>query len=356
MKLDKQHKDYIKWIDNIKSKIRTAQIKAALSANSELIRLYWDIGKDIFEKQEIQGWGNSIVENLSKDLKSEFPNSKGFSRRNLFYMKKFYDFYKNDFEKVQQLVAQIPWGHNILIISKSQNINEAIFYLNETLENSWSRDILDMQIESDLYERKGKAITNFSLSLPQPNSDLANQSLKNPYLFDFLTLKKDADEKSIEEQLTKHITHFLLELGKGFAFIGRQYHLEIEKKDYYIDLLFYHTKLRCYVVIELKAKEFKAEYAGKLNFYLSAVDETLKTKEDNPTIGILLCKGRNKIEAEYALRGMSQPIGVAEFKLSKAIPKDIKSELPTIEEIELATIKAISNAGESRENENNESK
>ena len=354
MKLDKQHKNYIEWIDNIKSKIRTAQIKATLSANSELIKLYWDIGKDIFEKQEIQGWGNSIVENLSKDLKSEFPNTKGFSRRNLFYMKKFYNFYKNDFEKVQQLVAQIPWGHNILIISKSQNINEAVFYLNETLENNWSRDILDMQIESDLYERKGKAITNFSQSLPQPNSDLANQSLKDPYLFDFLTLKKDADEKSIEEQLTKHITHFLLELGKGFAFIGRQYHLEIGKKDYYIDLLFYHTKLRCYVVIELKAKEFKAEYAGKLNFYLSAVDETLKTKEDNPTIGILLCKERNKIEAEYALRGMSQPIGVAEFKLSKAIPKDIKSELPTIEEIELATTKAISNAGESKKNEDNE--
>ena len=342
MKLDN---DYIEWLNNIKSKIRTAQIKATLSANSELIRLYWNIGRDIFEKQEIKGWGNSIVENLSKDLKSEFPNTKGFSKRNLFYMKKFYNFYK-DFTKVQQVVAQIPWGHNILIISKSQNIEEAIFYLNETLENNWSRDILDMQIESDLYERKGKAITNFSQSLPQPNSDLANQSLKDPYLFDFLTLKKDADEKSIEEQLTKHITNFLLELGKGFAFIGRQYHLEIGEKNYYIDLLFYHTKLRCYVVIELKAKEFKAEYAGKLNFYLSAVDEILKSKEENPTIGILLCKERNKIEAEYALRGMSQPIGIAEFKLSKAIPKDIKSELPTIEEIELATTKAIRNVGD----------
>ena len=226
--------------------------------------------------------------------------------------------------------------------------------MNETFENNWSRNILDLQIESDLFKRKGNAVTNFSNSLPQPNSDLANQTLKDPYLFDFLTLKKDADEKSIEEQLTKHITHFLLELGKGFAFIGRQYHLEIGKKDYYIDLLFYHTKLRCYVVIELKAKEFKAEYAGKLNFYLSAVDDILKSKEDNPTIGILLCKERNKIEAEYALRGMSQPIGVAEFKLSKAIPKEIKSELPTIEEIELATTTAISNAGESAKNENNE--
>jgi predicted nuclease of restriction endonuclease-like (RecB) superfamily len=235
-----------------------------------------------------------------------------------------------------------------LIVSKSHNINEATFYLTETLENNWSRDILDMQIGSNLYKRKGNAITNFSHSLPPPNSDLANQTLKDPYLFDFLTLKKDADEKSIEEQLTKHITHFLLELGKGFAFISRQYHLEIGKKDYYIDLLFYHTKLRCYVVIELKANEFRAEYAGKLNFYLSAVDETLKSKDDNPTIGILLCKERNKIEAEYALRGMSQPIGIAEFQLSKAIPKSIKSELPTIEEIELATTKAIRNAGDSK--------
>ena len=339
MKLKKQYIDYAKWLDNLKLRIRTTQIKAALSANSELIKLYWDIGKDIFEKQELKSWGNSIVENLSKDLKSEFPNMKGFSRRNLFYMKKFYTFYKSDFKKVQQLVAQIPWGHNILIISKSTSINEAIFYLNETLENNWSRDILDMQINSDLYKRKGNAITNFSQSLPQPDSDLAKQTIKDPYLFDFLTLKKDADEKSIEDQLTKHITHFLLELGKGFAFIGRQFHLEIGKKDYYIDLLFYHTKLRCYVVVELKAKEFKAEYAGKLNFYLSAIDETIKSKEDNPTIGILLCKERNKIEAEYALRGMSQPIGVAEFKLSKNIPKDIKSELPTIEEIELATTK-----------------
>jgi len=345
MKLDKQHIEYIEWLDSLKDKIGKAQIKAAISVNSELILLYWEIGKELYEKQENQGWGNTIVENLSKDLKTEFPNMKGFSRRNLFYMKSLYTFYKSDFEIVQQLVAQIPWGHNIKIISKSKNIEEAKFYLKETLENNWSRDILDIQINSNLYERQGKAITNFSKSLPSPNSDLANQTLKDPYLFDFLTLKKDADEKSIEEQLTKHITHFLLELGKGFAFIGRQFHLEIGGKDYFIDLLFYHTKLRCYVVIELKVKGFKPEYAGKLNFYLSAVDEVLKSENDNATIGILLCKERNKIEAEYALRGMSQPIGIAEFKLSKAIPKNIKSELPTIEEIELATTKAIRNVG-----------
>lgn len=347
MKLDEQQTEYLEWLNKLKSRIRQAQIKAALSANAELLKLYWDIGKDLFEKQENQGWGNSVVENLSKDLKEEFPYMKGFSRRNLFYMKSFYSFYKSDFKKVQQLVAQIPWGHNLKIISKSINIEVAIFYLNETLENSWSRDILASQIENGLFERQGKALTNFSKSLPKPNSDLANQTLKDPYLFDFLTLKKNADEKNIEEQLTKHITHFLLELGKGFAFIGRQYHLEIGNKDYYIDLLFYHTKLRCYIVVELKAIGFKPEYAGKLNFYLSAVDEIIKTEKDNPTIGILLCKERDKIEAEYALRGMSQPIGITEYKLSKAIPKDIKSELPTIEEIELATTHKIKNWTES---------
>jgi predicted nuclease of restriction endonuclease-like (RecB) superfamily len=249
-------------------------------------------------------------------------------------MKGFYSFYKLDFEKVQQLVAQIPWGHNILIVSKSKSIEESVFYLTETIENNWSRSILDMQIGTDLFLRQGKAITNFKNTLPKADSDLANQTLKDPYLFDFLTLKKDADERSIEDQLTKHITKFLLELGTGFAFIGRQYKLEVGDKDYYIDLLFYHTKLRCYVVVELKAKSFKPEYAGKLSFYLSAIDDKLKTDSDNPTIGIVLCQEKNKIEAEYALRGISQPIGIAEYQLSKAIPDEIKSDLPTIEEIE----------------------
>ncbi|MEA3496703.1 MAG: PDDEXK nuclease domain-containing protein [Bacteroidota bacterium] len=349
MNIKKQNIEYIEWLDRLKTRIRKTQIKAVLSANTELLQLYWDIGKDLFEKKENQGWGNSIVENLSKDLKSEFPNMQGFSRRNLFYMRSFYTFYKSDFEKVQRFVAQIPWGHNIKIISKSDNINEALFYLSETVENGWSRDVLDLQIKNHLFKRQGKAITNFSESLPKPNSDLANQTLKDPYLFDFLTLSKDANEKNIEDQLTKHITKFLLELGKGFAFIGRQYHLEVGEKDFFIDLLFYHTKLRCYVVVELKATGFKPEYAGKLNFYLSAVDSTLKTDNDNTTIGILLCKERDKIEAEYSLRGISQPIGIAEYKLSRAIPKNIKSELPTIEEIELATTKAIRNAGYSDE-------
>jgi len=335
--------EYIEWFIELKSKIQSTQIKATLSANKEMILLYWEFGKELFEKQEKKGWGNAVVDSLEKDLRKEFPNLKGFSRRNLFYMKSFYAFYQMDFKKVQQFVAQIPWGHNILIISQSKNMEEAIFYLNETFENNWSRDILNLQIKNNLFERKGKAITNFSKALPHPNSDLANQTLKDPYLFDFLTLKNDADEHNIEEQLTKHITQFLLELGTGFAFIGRQYKLEIGGKDFYIDLLFYHTKLNCYIVVELKIKSFRPEHAGKLNFYLSAVDDILKTETDNPTIGIILCQKKNKIEAEYALRGLSQPIGVAEYQLSKAVPENIKSELPSIEEIELATIKAIRN-------------
>ncbi|MFV0593088.1 MAG: YhcG family protein [Draconibacterium sp.] len=331
---EKYGSEYTDWLVKLKGRIKQTQLKAALSANRELIFLYWEIGKELHEKQETEGWGNSVVDKLEKDLAAEFPDLKGFSRRNLFYMKGFYLFYHNKFEKVQQLVAQIPWGHNILIFSKSGTINEALFYLSETIENNWSRSILDMQIGTDLYKSQGKAITNFSKALPKPGSDLAHQSLKDPYLFDFLTLKKDADEQNIEDQLTKHITRFLLELGTGFAFIGRQYKLEIGDKDFYLDLLFYHTKLRCYVVVELKAKSFKPEYAGKLSFYLSAVDDKLKTGSDNPTIGIVLCKDKNKIEAEYALRGISQPIGIAGYELSKSVPDKIKSNLPTVEELE----------------------
>ncbi len=332
--ITKYDTEYINWLNTLKNRIKQTQIKATLSANKTIITLYWEVGKELYEKQEKQGWGNAVVDNLEKDLLREFPNIKGFSRRNLFYMKGFYAFYQADFAKVQQLVAQIPWGHNILIFSKSSSIDEAIFYLNNTLENSWSRSILDMQIKSELFARQGKAITNFQNTLPTVNSDLANETLKDPYLFDFLTLKEHANEKNIEDQLTKHITQFLLELGAGFAFIGRQYKIEVGEKDFFIDLLFYHTKLRCYVVVELKAKSFKAEYAGKLSFYLSAIDDKLKADVDNPTIGIILCQEKNKIEAEYALRGISQPIGVAEYQLSRAVPDNIKSDLPTIDEIE----------------------
>ena len=318
--------------------------------NRELLGLYWTIGKSISEKVNKANWGSSVVEELSKDLKTEFPNQKGFSRSNLFSMKKWFEFYSQseiDIEKIQQLVGQIPWGHNVVIISKSKSIDEAIFYSKKTIENNWSRSVLIHQIELDFYERYGKAITNFTETLPTPHSELATETLKDPYKFDFLTLQEKALEKDIENQLVKHITSFLLELGTGFSFVGQQVPVKIDNQDFYIDLLFYHIKLKCYVVVELKAIEFKAEFAGKMNLYLSAIDDSLKTEAENPTIGLLLCKSKSEIIAEYALRGMTQPIGIAEYEINKAIPKEIKTELPTIEEIELATIKAIRNAGDS---------
>jgi len=308
--------------------------------NRELLGLYWTIGKSISEKVNKEKWGSSVVEELSKDLKTEFPNQKGFSRSNLFSMRKWFEFYSKSeiaTEKIQQLVGQIPWGQNIVIISKSKSIEEAIFYSNKTIENNWSRSVLMHQIELDFFGRKGKAITNFETTLPTPHSELANETLKDPYKFDFLTLQEKALEKDIENQLVKHITSFLLELGNGFSFVGQQVPVKIDNQDFYIDLLFYHIKLKCYVVVELKAIEFKVEFAGKMNLYLSAIDDTLKSKNENPTIGLLLCKSKSEIIAEYALRGMKQPIGIAEYEINKAIPKEIKTELPTIEEIELAT-------------------
>ena len=352
IKLSKD-KDYIAWLNEIKSKVYKLQIKAAITVNTEMLHFYWDLGKDIKNKQATKNWGDAVVEQLGKDLQSEFPEMKGFSRSNLFYMKKWYLFYYkqitkvqqavgqnslpaqiNSEEKIQQLVGQIPWGHNILIITKIKNIEEALFYINETMLNGWSRAVLRIQIETDLYSRQGKATTNFEITLPKPQSDLAKQSLKDPYVFDILTIKKDADERNIENQLTKHITKFLLELGAGFAFVGRQYKVQLSEKERYIDLLFYHLKLRCYVVIELKAGEFEAEHAGKLALYVSAIDKTLRTETDNPTIGLILCKKRDKIEAEYLLNVLKQPIGIAKYEFSKAIPKQLKSELPSIEDIE----------------------
>jgi predicted nuclease of restriction endonuclease-like (RecB) superfamily len=345
MEIDKYNTEYISWINELKTLIQKTQIKASIAINKELIELYWSIGKSISQKIKNAKWGTSVIEKLSKDLKLEFPNQKGFSRSNLFSMRKFYEFYSdNNFsdENIQQLVGQIPWGHNVLIITKANNIDEALFYLKKTIENNWSRSVLMHQIELKFYNRQGKAITNFKHTLPAPNSELALETLKDPYKFDFLTLQEKAIEKDIEAQLVKHITSFLLELGKGFSFVGQQVPISIDNQDYYIDLLFYHIKLKCYVVIELKAIEFKAEFAGKMNLYLSAVDETLKSENENPSIGILLCKSKSKIVAEYALRGMTQPIGIAEYDLSKAIPKQIKTELPTIEEIETATTQAVS--------------
>jgi predicted nuclease of restriction endonuclease-like (RecB) superfamily len=341
--------DYSNWLKEVKDRIRIARIKVALSANQELISFYWDLGKMISETKA--AYGSGFLEQLSKDLSNEFPDMKGFSYRNLAMCRQFYQFYtytnlqqpvadlqNSDFqsyqEELQQLVKQIPWGHNTLIFSKSKSVNEAHFYIHETIENGWSRDVLALQIKSNLFERQGKAINNFQQTLPEPQSDLATQTLKDPYIFDFMTMTKPYHEKDVESQLINHITKFLLELGKGFAYIGKQYHLQVGETDYYIDLLFYHVKLKCYVVIELKNTKFIPEYAGKLNFYLSAVDSMIKTESDNPTIGILLCRDKNNFETEFALRDINKPMGVSEFQLTEILPDELKSSLPTIEEIE----------------------
>ncbi len=357
--------DYMSWIKGIKERIAISRVKASLAANYELIELYWYLGSQIVEKQKMARWGSRFIDQFSKDLKEAFPDMTGFSPKNLRYCRAFYTFFSDpeiwqqavaklkqtdSLQKWQQPVAiksssnmdviiphlsgQIPWGHNIYIFTKSKSFEEAFFYIHETIENGWSRDVLALQIKSNLYSRQGTAITNFKTTLPEPQSDLAQQTIKDPYSFDFLTLTKPYNERDIENQLINHITKFLLELGKGFAFVGRQYHLEVGDSDYYLDLLFYHIKLKCYVVVELKNTKFIPEYAGKLNFYLSAVDSLLKSETDHPTIGILLCRDRNKIETEFALRDINKPIGVSEFTLTENLPESLKGSLPTVEEIE----------------------
>ncbi|MEA1986365.1 MAG: PDDEXK nuclease domain-containing protein [Candidatus Marinimicrobia bacterium] len=278
-------------------------------------------------------WKNKVGE-IATDLKHEFPDIRGFSRRNIYAMRQWYLLYSSEFSFMPQVVAQIPWGHNRLIISKTKDVNEGLFYTKETIRNNWSRDNLEIQINDDLYYKKSKIITNFDLVLPKDQSKLAKNILKDPFNFDFLGLENDALEKTIEDELVKHITKFLLELGKGFAFIGRQYKIEISETDYFIDLLFYHLELRCFIVIELKAGKFKPEFAGKLNFYLSAVDSQLKKEMDNHSIGILLCKKKDKIEVEYALRDIKKPLGISEYKLTEAIPSEFRTKLPSIEELE----------------------
>lgn len=316
-----------------------------MAINSQLLELYWEIGKDISERQKVSDWGTKFIEKVAVDLKHEFPEIKGFSRRNLYAMRQWYEFYSQKYQFVPQCVVQLPWGHNRLIITKIKEIDVAEFYSIETVKNGWDRDTLEIQITNRLYEKTGKAITIFSETLPAKQSDIAIQTLKDPYSFDFLGLHEDALERAIEDELVKHITEFLLELGKGFAFIGRQYKIEISESDYFIDMLFYHLELRCYIVIELKSGKFKPEHAGKLNFYLSAVDSQLKRAEDNQTIGILLCKNKDKIEAEYALRDTNKPMGVSEYRLTESIPEIIKPKLPTIEELENQLMEKIEKTG-----------
>jgi len=325
--------DYAVWLTALKQRIQSAQQRASLSVNRELILLYWQIGRDILERQDIQGWGAKVIDRLAYDLSTAFPDMKGFSRRNLLYMRSFAEQWP-DAEFVQQAVAQIPWGHNILIITKCGTSAESRFYIEQTVEHGWSRDVLAIQLKSNLFDRAGKAVTNFSRTLPLPQSDLAQQTLKDPYTFDFMAMTAPYNERDVERQLTQHITQFLLELGKGFAFVGRQYHLEVAGNDYYIDLLFYHVTLKCYVVVEIKNRKFIPEYAGKLNFYLSAVDSLLKRNDDQPTIGLLLCRDKNNIEVEFALRDMNKPMGVSEYTLVESLPDNLKGALPTVEEIE----------------------
>jgi len=328
--------NYLKILDELKNKIKDAQVKAALSVNSQLVLLYWEIGKTVLERQKQAGWGAKIVQNLAKDLQSSFPGMKGLSDRNLKYMRKFAQTY-SDFEFVQQVVAQLPWGHNIVLMDKATNSIEQIWYAQKTIENGWSRNILVHQIESKLYHRQAiedNKTTNFLTALPAPQSELVQEIIKDPYNFDFLTLTEKSQEKDLEDGLMKNLTSFLLELGKGFAFVGQQYHLEVGGQDYFLDLLFYNTKLHCYVVFELKIGEFKPEYTGKVNFYLSALDSQLKTEYDEPSIGIILCKSKNKIVAEYALRDMTKPIGVSEYSITQILSDELKTKLPTIEELE----------------------
>jgi predicted nuclease of restriction endonuclease-like (RecB) superfamily len=326
--------DYGVWLSDLKQRIQSAQQRASLAVNRELVLLYWHIGRDILERQQAQGWGAKVIDRLAQDLTAAFPEMKGFSRRNLLYMRSFAEQWP-DGEFVQQAVAQLPWGHNILIIAKCPSEEVARFYVAQTLEQGWSRDVLALQLKSKLYDRTGRAVTNFSLTLPKPQSDLAQQTLKDPYTFDFMAMTGPYNELDVERQLMQHITQFLLELGKGFAFIGRQYHLEVAGNDYYIDLLFYHVTLKCYVVVELKNRKFIPEYAGKLNFYLSAVDSLLKRGDDNPTIGLLLCRDKNNIEVEFSLRDMNKPMGVSEYTLVESLPDNLKGALPTVEEIEI---------------------
>jgi predicted nuclease of restriction endonuclease-like (RecB) superfamily len=357
MQLDKS---YTEWVKNLKQKIQSAQLKASITVNEVLILLYWDIGKSIVEKQNEFSWGTKVVEQIAKDLKRELPDTNGFSRSNLFAMRKFYLFYK-DTELVQQadgllenrttganaelvqqvggqlhsesILCKIPWGHHVAIMGKCNTIKEARFYIEQTIQNHWSRNILEIQIQNKLIHRLGNAPNNFELTLPKPQSDLAKETLKDPYKFDFLTLEANVQELQLEKSLTENITQFLLELGKGFAFVGRQYPIQVGTKERKLDLLFYHTRMHCYLVIDIKMGEFEPEFAGKMNYYLSAVDQLLKTKEDNPSIGIILCKSKDGLEVEYALQDLNKPLGISEFTFNE-LPQNMQSNLPSVKELE----------------------
>ena len=324
---------YGEWLVDLKGRIHIAQQRATLAVNRELVLLYWQIGRDILARQADQGWGAKVIERLAHDLRAAFPEMKGFSPQNLKYMRAFAEAWP-DALFVQEVLAQLPWYHQLALLDKLPGPQTRSWYAAQAIEHNWSRNILVMQIETRLLERSGKAVTNFNANLPSPQSDLARESLKDPYRFDFLGLTDKAQEREVEHALVKHVTEFLLELGAGFAFVGRQVLLDVGGDEFFIDLLFYHLKLRCYVVIELKAGKFKPEHLGQLGFYMTAVDRQIKGEHDTPTIGLLLCKSKNKIVAEYALGDKAQPMGIAEYKLLESLPAELQTSLPSIEQIE----------------------
>ena len=353
--------EYKTCLADIKTRVRNAQLKAAVKVNSALLNLYWELGADIVSKQAYAKWGDRLLLQLSKDLVAEFPNAQGFSHRNLKYVKQWYAFYSGISPSGQQAVTQIgqqavaqlvqqpfalikpqpipetlhiPWGHNITIITKCKNPDEALYYARETITHSWSRSVLTHQIESGLYKRRGKAISNFSATLPKLQSDLAEQTLKDPYVFDFLAITGEYKEQELENALVERVTQFLLELGSGFAYLGRQVPLQVGSREFFLDLLFYHARLHCYVVVELKTVDFEPEHAGKLNFYLKAVDARLRGRQDNPAIGILICKSKDKVVVEYALSDIKKPIGVSAYRLTQALPSRLKASLPGISDME----------------------
>jgi predicted nuclease of restriction endonuclease-like (RecB) superfamily len=358
--------EYAATLNALKERIHAGRMRAALAVNREVIDLYWSIGRTITERQQAENWGNSVVERLAADLRDAFPDMKGFSPTNIWRMRSFYQAWPSllpdepilaqpvpelpeqglaqsraallPSQPAQiipaQVVRELPWGHNVTLIQKVKAPEKRVWYAQMARKHGWARSILIMQIETDLHGRQGKAVSNFKATLPTMDSDLATQTMKDPYNFDFLGLGKEAHERDIENALLAQIKRFLLELGEGFAFVGQQYKITIGESDFYIDLLFYHITLRCHVVVELKAVSFQAEFAGKLNFYLSVIDDTLRREGDNPTIGLLLCKDKERLVAEYALKDINKPIAVADYLLTKAIPEDLKGSLPTIEEIE----------------------
>jgi len=324
---------YEDFLRDLKQRIRSAQVGAALAVNRELVLLYWRIGRGILDRQNEAGWGAKVIERLAADLHTEFPVMKGFSRTNLLYMRAFAEAWPEE-SFVQQVVGQIPWGHNLRILDLVKTPLEREWYAHQTIANGWSRNVLVHQIESGLHKRQGSALTNFERTLPAPQSELTQQIIKDPYNFDFLTLGSEAQERDLERGLLAHLQKFLLELGVGFAFVGRQYPIEVGGEDFRLDLLFYHLKLRAYVVLDLKMDSFKPEYAGKMNFYLSAVDDLVKHPDDQRSIGIILCKSRNAVVAEYALRDTTKPIGISEYRVTASLPAPLKGNLPTIEELE----------------------